>query len=262
MKTSLLHTSLRIAPFTLPLAILSPFLLEADILIDEGFETDGLGSRYFATDTFTDGSDDYFIRTDGTSGASGIPSYTDYSGSFFWAAEDTDASDNPSGLTYLDFAPVGLADITAIRISLEIAAGSQTVFDSIDDFVHVQYRVDSGSWQTVLSFQNDGSTYNSSLRQDTDLDGIGDGLVLDLSLQNFSTSDLPVSGATLDLRIDMVLNGGGEAVAFDSVRVTGVPEPAHFALVLGILTIILLLIRRRFLPEKEDTEPSRNTYPR
>jgi hypothetical protein len=224
----------------------------ADVLFEEGFETDGLGVRYFATDTFTDGQDDYFIRTDGSTEASGIPAYSGFSGNYFWAAEDTDASDNPSGLSMLDFPAIDLGEFTAITISLDIGAGSQSTFDSIDDFVFVQYRIDAGSWTTALSFQNDGTTFNSLLQEDTDFDGIGDGTVLDLSLQTFSTSSIPVAGSFMDLRIDTVLNGGGEAVAFDSVRVSSVPEPAHAAFALGALAIIFLLCKRHFLPQRED----------
>ena len=251
MKTSTISNTFRILPFLLPLVLLTRINLDGQILFFEGFETEGLGSRYFATDAFSDGADDYFIRTDGSVGATGIPDYTGYEGNYYWAAEDTDASDNPSGLALLDFTPIELGEFTAIRISLEIAAGSPVAFDSIDDFVFVQYRVDSGSWNTALAFQNDGTTFNSTLQQDIDMDGIGDGTVLDLSLQSFSSYVLPIHGDLLDLRIDTALTGGSEAVAFDSIQVTGVPEPAHAAFVLGILTILFLLFRRKFLPQRE-----------
>lgn len=241
----------RVLPFVLSLALLGSPLLEAGVLLFEGFETDGLNTRYFATDTFTDGSDDYFIRTDGFTEASGIPAYSGFSGDYFWAAEDIDATENPSGLGLLDFTGIDLAGFPEITLSLDMGAGSASDFDSVDDFVLVQYRIDAGSWSTALAFQNDGSTFNASLRQDLDLDGIGEGLLLGLEFQTFTSMAIPTGGSLLDLRIDTLMNGGGEAIAFDNIRVTGVPEPSHLTLVLGLVVSLAVFLKRRFLTGRE-----------
>lgn len=249
MKKQLHLKVLPLIPITLPLCLLCTQGLEASILLYETFETDGLGSRYIATNSFSDGADDYFIRTDGLAGATGIPEYTHYGDSWYWAAEDIDSSDNPSGQAILDFANIDLTGFETFTISLDIGAGSIVTFDSVDDFVFVQYRIDAGSWQTALAFQNDGQTFNSNLRHDINFDGIGEGTMLGFAMQTFTSASFPITGNLLDVRIDTLVNGGGEAVAFDNIQVVAVPEPAAMALILGLAAGFTLF--RRFLPQRE-----------
>ncbi len=240
-----------IIPIVLPLAILASPSLSAGILLTETFETDGDGSRYDVTGGFTDGVDDYFIRTDGITEASGIPDFTGFSGSYFWAAEDIDASENTSGLALLDFSGIDLTGFPSIQVSLDIGAGSNSAFDSVDDFVLVQYRIDSGAWNTALAFQNNGQTFNGPLLNDTDFDGIGDTTELGLAFQTITSPAIPVSGSVMDLRIDTFMTSGSEAVGFDNLQVVGVPEPNLTAAVFGLASL-LLLVARRFLPQRED----------
>lgn len=220
--------------------------LKGDILLFEDFETDGLGLRYEAETAFSDGSNDYFIRTDGFTEASGIPPYTNFGGNYFWAAEDVDSQANPTGTGLLAFSGVDLGGFEAIKISIDIGAGADNVFDLKDDHVHVQFRVDAGPWITALAFQNDGTTFNSSLHQDLDFDGIGEGLMLGLALQTFTSEAFPVSGNLLDLRIETMVNADAEAVAFDNILVTGIPEPGTYVLTVSLITGLLIL-KRRFL---------------
>lgn len=240
-----------IIPVILPLAACVGTSLEAAVIFSESFETDGLDSRYTAIGNFSDGTDDYFIRTDGTTGASGIPEYTGITGSWFWAAEDIDASENVSGMAILDFTGISLESVPAIQISIDIGAGTGSAFDSVDDFVFVQYRIDSGAWTTALAFQNNGQVYNGPLLLDSDFDGIGDTYQLGLELQSIASAEIPVSGSFMDLRIDTLMTSGSETVAFDNIQVLSVPEPGHTALAFAVASILLLLARR-FLPRRED----------
>ena len=245
------HTYTAVIPCAFWILIFTSAQLGADILFFEGFETDGMDTRYFAPGSFSDGVDDYFIRTDGFTEATGIPAYTGYTGSYFWAAEDIDAAENPTGQAVLDFVNVSLADFPLIQVSLDLAAGSDSAFDSVDDFLLVQYRFDSSDWLTALAFQNSGQVYNGSLYQDTDFDGIGDGTELGLSMQTISSALIPVTGTQMDLRIDTLMTSGSEAIAFDNVQVIGVPEPNAIALVFGVASL-LLISRKRFLLSREE----------
>lgn len=239
-------------PLAFTILILPGLHSHAGILFFEGFETDGLGTRYTVTGNFTDGADDYFTRTDGSTEATGIPEYTGFTGSYFWAAEDIDASENPTGQAIIEFSSISLSDFPEIRISLDIAAGSTTAFDSVDDFVLVQFRVDNGAWTTALAFQNDGEVFNSSLLVDTDLDGIGDGTLLGLEMQTISSSAIPVAGSYVDVRIDTLMTSGSEAVAFDNIQVVGVPEPNVVALIFGMASLALIAWKRLLLIREEN----------
>ncbi|NDV61270.1 hypothetical protein G0Q06_02265 [Puniceicoccales bacterium CK1056] len=249
MKKQLHLKKLQLIPIALPLCLLCTRNIEASVLMFETFETEGLGTRFLATNSFSDGADDYFIRTDGNAGATGIPEYTHYGDTWYWAAEDIDSTDNPSGEAILDFANIDLTGFDSFTISIDIGAGSIVTFDSVDDFVFVQYRIDAGSWQTALAFQNDGQTFNSNMRQDLNFDGIGEGTMLGFAMQTFTSAAFPITGSLLDVRIDTVVNGGGEAVAFDNIQVVGVPEPAAMALVFGLVAGLFTF--KRFLPQRE-----------
>ncbi len=238
-------------PLAFALLIFAAPQIDAGILFFEGFETDGNGTRYAVSGNFTDGADDYFTRTDGVTEASGIPAYTGFTGQYFWAAEDIDASENTTGEAILEFSNITLSDFPVIQVSLDIAAGSDAAFDSVDDFLLVQYRVDSGLWTTALAFQNDGQVFNSALLVDTDLDGIGDGTQLGLDMQTIASASIPVTGSFIDLRIDTLMTSGSEAVAFDNIQVVGVPEPNIIALVFGIASLGLISVRR-FLLQREE----------
>ena len=194
--------------------------------------------------------DDYFIRTDGSTEASGIPAFTGFGGSYFWAAEDIDAAENTTGLALLDFSGIALSGFPEIQFSLDLGAGSNSAFDSIDDFIMVEYSFDAGPWQTALAFQNNGQTFNGPLLQDTDFDGIGDTTELGLAFQTVSSSSIPVTGSLLNIRIDTLMTSGSEAVGFDNLQVIGVPEPSTAAAAFGVASLLLLLTRR-FLPRRE-----------
>ena len=195
----------KILPFILPLLASSGPSLEASIIFIETFETDGEGSRYNSTGSFTDGSDDYFMRTDGITEASGIPAFTGFEGSYFWAAEDIDAAENTSGVALLDFSNISLGQSPQIQISLDLGAGSNSAFDSVDDFLLVQYSFDTGPWQSALAFQNNGQTFNGPLLHDTDFDSIGDGAELGLAFQTIASGSIPVTGTLMNIRIDTLM---------------------------------------------------------
>jgi hypothetical protein len=136
-----------------------------------------------------------------------------------------------------------------IQISLDLGAGSNSAFDSIDDFIFVQYNVDAGPWETALAFQNNGQTFNGPLLHDTDFDSVGDGAELGLAFQTISSANIPVAGSFLNIRIDTLMTSGSEAVGFDNLQVIGVPEPATTALAFATASMLLLLARR-FLPQR------------
>lgn len=222
--------------------------LSAQIIFHEGFETDGEGIRYHSTGSFSNGKDDYFIRTDLLSGPSALPAYTGFGGDWFWAAEDVDGPLNPSGITYLDFYNIAITGLSQIQISIDMAAGSTAAFDSLNDFVFVKFRVDQSPWDMALAFQNDGTRFNTGMHQDFNFDGIGTGTVLTLDFATFFSEALIVQGDFLDIRIDVLVDAGGETIAFDNITVTAVPEPGSIALCFGLIAVLIATRTRRRQP--------------
>ena len=246
--------ALRILPLLLLILCTLPTSMDAQIILSEDFETDGEGSRYTSFGSFTDGADDYFIRTDGTAGATGIPTYSGFGGSWFWAGEDTDATENTTGLARIEFAPFAINGFQALEFSLSIGAGANNTYDNLDDFLHLQFQIDGGPWTTVLAFENNGAGTNQPLFQDLDLDGIGEGLLLGNTFQSFSSAPVAINGSAAAVRIDAWFDAGGETIAFDDIRVhaVAVPEPAQTAALIA-LTAILMLQLRRISPRRGKT---------
>lgn len=168
----------------------------------------------------TDGTFDYFTRTDG-SNIGDDP--TGQEGSYYFAAADLDAGGCPgigSAIGRLDFNDIDI--IGCSGLSFEILAASPSPFEGWDnsDYVHILYDIDnSGTWTNLLWFEGSGGT-NVSTRQDTNFDGTGNGTTLNAAFQNFVAA-IAGTGSVIDIRIEFNLNDSGEDFCIDNVRVFG-----------------------------------------
>ena len=166
-----------------------------------------------------DGSSDYFQRTDGTTPGIGI-SYSGNTGNFF-AAQDVDdggwtGSANPSQLTWTG---IDITGYTSLQFNGKFASSTTNKIDD-NDYVLVEYKIGAGSWTNLIAFENDGTQYNTQFGEDTDFNGDSDGADLTSTLTNFNKS-IPGTGTSLDLRITVAVNAGGEDFAFEDFEITG-----------------------------------------
>ncbi|MCI4661220.1 MAG: hypothetical protein MRY63_05280 [Neomegalonema sp.] len=208
----------------------------------ESFETDGLGTRYSARDSFRASADDYFTRSDG-SDIDTASSYGGLDGTYLWAAEDTDGGANGDDVQILSFEDIDIAGRSDIRFEGLFGATGGMQFDS-SDYLAVLYRIDDGAWQTGLVFRSEGSS-NQYMAAVTDLvfeSGVSsaqaalemmdaDGRVneviarygdpaarLDGGLSAFGF-DIG-AGSSLDLIIAAHVEGNHEEIALDALRLT------------------------------------------
>ncbi|MCI4662830.1 MAG: Ig-like domain-containing protein [Neomegalonema sp.] len=220
-------------------------------LFEETFETDGLGTRYFATASFTDFDDDYFVRTDGTDiDTKNNDGYQGFEGSFFWAGEDLDGA-NPTDLESLTFAQIDTAGAGTLTFTGSFGVGNTggvgaSAYDD-RDYLAVMYSTDGGTtWQVGLVFRSIDGSGNQPLALvsnpsfitseaeaadgirdaagagDTDIrdyiSNFGDaGQTLSNTMQDFSFTF--EAGDTLDIMITAHMDGGDEEFAFDNLRV-------------------------------------------
>ena len=187
----------------------------------ETFESDANGTNYNTSITeFSDGSGDYFIRTDGSDVAADI---NNIEGSFFFGAQDIDGGQGvtlPVILTTAQIDVTGLSNLDLAVLLGEDADGSSLDWDD-NDYVHFTYTLDGGSPQNLLWIESNeiNGGFNSEAAIDTDFDGVGDGQVLTDVLSEFSAG-LDVSGASnLEIQIEFQLNSGDEDIAIDNLRV-------------------------------------------
>ena len=226
--------------------------LNATIIFSETFETDGNGSRYITSSPeFTDRAGDYFTRTNGTN----ISSNAEYFGAdgYYFAAQDINSEFPFADTSQLSFFNIDVSGFGNLSFSVGIAEDDdrQNQDWDRDTSVLFEYRIDGGSFQNLLAFTAFGNT-NTEPGQDTDLDGIADGLALTDHFSSFSSS-IPQIGSLLDIRVSFNnLDAGDEDIAIDSLlllgdkrnsNITTVNEP--LGLILGSLVLAILLTNRR-----------------
>lgn len=182
----------------------------------EDFEVDGEGTSYTSTGTFNDGSSDHYGRTDGTDVSGG---YMSPSNTFFWAGEDLDDNGSPDMLPAdtLTFTGINISGVSSLLFRGLFAAGSSGGLDS-SDTLYVEVSIDGGAWTTVMSFDGPTSGSNVGWAQDTNIDGVGDGVALTPTFAQFEAS-IPGTGTSMDLRVKTYANSGSEEFAFDLLEV-------------------------------------------
>jgi hypothetical protein len=208
----------------------------------EDFETDGqdAGSgltasgdpaRYTASSPFNDGSSDHFNRTDGTDISNTSGAYSSFSGTYFWAAEDTDdnGGDGVDEKT-LDITGINIVGATDLKFKALFGAGNEngvgaSNYDSTD-YIKVQAQIDDGGYNEVLwfSFLDPGGSDNDNepFGVDRDFDGAADSNtdLLGTALQSY-IADISGTGSTLDIKIQVHMDIGNEEIAFDNIQILG-----------------------------------------
>lgn len=205
--------------------------VKADVIFNVDFETPDVG--YTVINGFSTGSDDYWIRTDGSNITTDLP-YSGIQGSWFMAGEDTDGG----GVTRyvgLTLNSVNVSGYTDLRVSLLLAAGGDGNWYEGDDYISLQYSMNSGAFTKIGRFSGDSYASSSPLRSDTDFNGLGDGIALTSAFQKF-TYIIPETGSALQVMIETNMNSSHEEVALDNFLIEGtpptppVPEPSAIIL--------------------------------
>ncbi len=171
---------------------------------------------------FTDNNEDYFIRTDGTNIN---PSYLGKLGNFFFAAQDIDG-EGASAQQSLMLSNINIAYYTnlefRVHLAEEDASNGDEDWDS-SDYVHISYEVDnSGSYTPLLHIESRGGSTNTEPAIDTNFDGVGDGIALSPSFQQF-VEGIPATGQSLNLKIEFNLDSEDEDIAIDHIEIYGTP---------------------------------------
>ena len=216
--------------FALPLAICLGLTAQAQtVFFTEDFETDGQGSRYTASTPFNLGSSDHWNRTDGSDISNNTAAYSSDSGTFFWAAEDTDAAGTTAAaddIQTLDITGIDITGKTGLQFQALFGAGNEdgvgaSSYDSTD-YIKVQAQIDGGGYNEVLWFSylppSSGYT-NEPFGVDRDFSGALDSAedLLGTALQSYS-ADISGTGSTLDIRIQVHMDIAKEEIAFDNIQ--------------------------------------------
>ncbi|WP_236978598.1 right-handed parallel beta-helix repeat-containing protein, partial [Membranihabitans maritimus] len=179
-------------------------------------------------------SDSYFKRTtnsDINTSTASDGEYTNIEGSYFWAGEDHDGAFG-SGEEEQNI--VWSVDITGQQdLIFRGFFGAQGTFAnwenvelgfSSSDYIVLEYRIDASAYQRLIAFYANNAT-DRLLAEDTNIDDIGDGIVLSKAFQEFE-KNIPGSGNTLDLRLRASSNGSNsEELAVENFRLFAMAPP-------------------------------------
>ena len=207
------------------------------VLLEEGFETEGHPDRYTASSNggFRLDNNAHFRRTNGSNIANVSGAYSGFSGTHFWAAEDTEEQT-------ITFNSINIAGWTDLSISGLFGAGNEnpptpptgtgnTLAYDEAEYIRVSYEIDgSGTETDVLCFryENHGDENNEPLGLDADCSGTADNNGtnrLGKALTAYS-ADIPGTGSMLTIKIKVVMDSITEEIAFDDIKVSGfAPQP-------------------------------------
>ncbi|WP_210520952.1 cadherin domain-containing protein [Hymenobacter terricola] len=185
----------------------------------EDFEADAEGTRY-GSNSFSANSQGFIRVTQNPPVLYSTTTYSGVQGSGYWYAEGT--KDNITLGTLL-LAPVNATNYHDLTFKLLLARGGTGGW-TIDDYVRVSYNLnDGGGWHLFGAFYGIAAT--GALRQDANLDGVADaaGLALTSTMQDIINLSLPptLTGGNINFKVE-VANNGGEELAFDNIRITGI----------------------------------------
>ncbi|MEO0530433.1 MAG: hypothetical protein AAF266_07610, partial [Planctomycetota bacterium] len=175
---------------------------------------------------YSDGSNDFFTRTDG-SNISGGYSVAGFGGNSFFAAQDLDGDGtNPATMTFT-LGITGLENLSFAALFAEDDDGSAQDWDGSDGFT-VTANIDGNGPVLVFAIEAGGDLSNEVPQIDTDLDGIGDGAEITDTFTSYGAA-IPGTGDTLELVLTFDLNAGDEDLAIDDLTISGdlavIPEP-------------------------------------
>lgn len=141
---------------------------------------------------------------------------TNEDGTYYFGGENTDQSPG-TGASGVTLTNLNVASYGHFAIRIAAAANESGNNYESSDYILVQTRFDGGTWVTNGAFRGDGT---SRMKEDTDLDGVGDGAALSNAFQNFEF-EVAEEGDSLQVRVLFYMSEDGEEAGFDNIRVLG-----------------------------------------
>ncbi len=195
----------------------------------EDFEVNGLGTTYTSASVFTANLNGHYNRTNGNNISNTISPYSSVHGTFFWAGENINTTAaGGDGLTTktITFLPINVTGQTNLHFAGLFGTGNPGGGWDFSDLLYVEYKMDAGPWTKILQFAANAPQSNVGMYQDTNLNGIGEGVSLSPGLQQFSANIL-VSGFSIQFRIFAKCSAQSEEFAFDYLRLYSSTAPVN-----------------------------------
>ncbi len=216
--------------YLLAVLLIANYGLSQTVLYQESFETNTNGTNYNTNPAeFSDGTGDFFTRTDGTDITTSYE-VTNIDGSFYFAAMDIDG-DQPVTPVVLSTTQIGVNGLSDVDFSINLAEDDDGTNQDWDDadYLHITYSIDGGAQQNLIWVENDGTTFNGVPLIDTDFDGTGDGAEITSVFTTYTENITLSANSTIQFFVETNVNSGDEDIAIDNIVVTANPTGPYIS---------------------------------
>ncbi len=193
-----------------------------DTLLIDGFETDGQTTRYIANPYPGNTSTSFFFMRGDDASINFSTNPTNEEGAFYFGARRTGFSTIPT-LSDVTFNPTIINGYSGLQMCALLALGRNNMNVDANTRITLEYNIDGLGWNTLMDFRQPSGFPANDLAEDTNNDGIGDGVSLTTAFQDFCYP-VPATGNLIELRITTNASGSSlRQTAFDYVRLKGAP---------------------------------------
>ena len=195
-----------------------------DTLLWDSFETDGHPSRYTANPYPGNASSSFFFKRDDDAGFNFSNDPTNEDGTFYFGARRTGFSSLPT-LCNVTFNPTSIAGYSNLEMCAYLALGRNNMSVDANTRITLEYNIDGTGWNTLMDFRQPAPNPfpGNNLSEDTDGNGVGDGVSLNTAFQDFCYP-IPGTGNNIELRITTNASGSSlRQTAFDNIRLKATP---------------------------------------
>jgi hypothetical protein len=200
----------------------------AVLIHQESFEQPSNGMNYVVLGEHNATSTRYFYRGRNSDFGLSFPEdlTNNVDGVYFFAGENTDGSG--PGETRVTIQHLNVTPYQNIQVEIAVAAlrhpGSAPGFEpdyEPADYIILQTGADGDPWTNIAAYRG-VSAAGDVLREDTNLDGVGNGTLLNASFRDF-TYNISGSPTSVQTRVLFLMEDSGEEAAYDNIRVSGDP---------------------------------------
>lgn len=193
-----------------------------DTILLDGFETDGHGTRYTANPYPGNASTSYFFMRGDDASINFSTNPTNEEGTFYFGARRTGFSTIPTNCD-VTFNPTNIAGYSNLEMCVYLALGRNNMNTDANTRITLEYNIDGSGWNTLMDFRQPSGFPAYGLSEDTNGDGVGDGIALSTVFQDFCYP-IPGTGNNIELRVTTNASGSSlRQTAFDNVRLKGTP---------------------------------------
>ncbi|MDA3838204.1 MAG: hypothetical protein PF574_04385 [Candidatus Delongbacteria bacterium] len=198
-----------------------PFYAQTILTVD--FEI--ADQNYSLTNGGVFSSEDYIVRSYNGDSSADHMNFGDIQGTYFLCGRDIHGQIGIDLSATLNITDINVAGLDTIDVTLSIGARTANEYESIasnfgSDYIYGEYSFNGSDWTKFTQFTGNNSSAEGILSEDTDLNGIGDGDLINESLKDFTYS-IPVAGNTLKLRFNIYNSSSQEVFAIDNIVVSG-----------------------------------------